>query len=165
MFRATSLTRGVVRNIAECYIHRTAENVARQDTETVAESRNWFYFPLWFQPTFRPPVRCETCCTEHPWIAQCDQQVFMRTNCRWASVTHNIFNLNLNRVMEMQINNYFPHRNRVTYFANWREFLSPFFSCLLQVFKNYLTFCGIGITNVQLFEISVQEFKRNQVSL
>ncbi|XP_029206417.2 cGMP-specific 3',5'-cyclic phosphodiesterase-like [Acropora millepora] len=34
-----------------------------------------------------------------------------------------------------------------------------------MVFKNYLTFCGIGITNAQLFEISVQEFKRNQILL
>jgi len=28
-----------------------------------------------------------------------------------------------------------------------------------------LTFCGIGITNAQLFEISVQEYKRNQILL
>ncbi|KXJ28648.1 cGMP-specific 3',5'-cyclic phosphodiesterase [Exaiptasia diaphana] len=34
-----------------------------------------------------------------------------------------------------------------------------------EVFRNYLTFCGIGITNAQLFEISVQEYKRNQVLL
>ncbi|XP_068745612.1 cGMP-specific 3',5'-cyclic phosphodiesterase-like [Montipora capricornis] len=34
-----------------------------------------------------------------------------------------------------------------------------------EVFKNYLTFCGIGITNAQLFEISVQEYKRNQILL
>ncbi|XP_078354204.1 cGMP-specific 3',5'-cyclic phosphodiesterase-like [Oculina patagonica] len=34
-----------------------------------------------------------------------------------------------------------------------------------KVFRNYLTFCGIGITNAQLFEISVQEYKRNQILL
>eukprot|EP00794_Sanderia_malayensis_P005382 gene5382-6055_t len=34
-----------------------------------------------------------------------------------------------------------------------------------EVFRDYLTFCGIGITNAQLFEISVQEFKRNQALL
>ena len=34
---------------------------------------------------------------------------------------------------------------------------------VLQVFRNYLTFCGIGLTNAQLFEMSVQEYKRNQV--
>lgn len=34
-----------------------------------------------------------------------------------------------------------------------------------EVFKNYLTFCGIGITNAQLFEISVQEYRRNQILL
>ncbi|XP_074599710.1 cGMP-specific 3',5'-cyclic phosphodiesterase-like isoform X2 [Brevipalpus obovatus] len=34
-----------------------------------------------------------------------------------------------------------------------------------QVFQKYLTFCGIGIQNAQLFELSVQEFKRNQLLL
>ncbi|XP_041368878.1 cGMP-specific 3',5'-cyclic phosphodiesterase-like isoform X2 [Gigantopelta aegis] len=34
-----------------------------------------------------------------------------------------------------------------------------------QVFGKYLTFCGIGITNAQLFEMSVNEFKRNQLLL
>ncbi|XP_064603088.1 cGMP-specific 3',5'-cyclic phosphodiesterase-like isoform X2 [Liolophura sinensis] len=34
-----------------------------------------------------------------------------------------------------------------------------------QVFSQYLTFCGIGITNAQLFEMSVQEFQRNQMLL
>ncbi|XP_023226284.1 cGMP-specific 3',5'-cyclic phosphodiesterase-like [Centruroides sculpturatus] len=34
-----------------------------------------------------------------------------------------------------------------------------------EVFRKYLTFCGIGIQNAQLFEMSVQEYKRNQVSL
>ena len=35
----------------------------------------------------------------------------------------------------------------------------------MQVVKNYLTFCGIGITNAQLFELSVMEYRRNQVSI
>ncbi|KAK6185640.1 hypothetical protein SNE40_007829 [Patella caerulea] len=34
-----------------------------------------------------------------------------------------------------------------------------------EVFQKYLTFCGIGITNAQLFEMSVQEFTRNQLLL
>lgn len=34
-----------------------------------------------------------------------------------------------------------------------------------KVFGKYLTFCGIGIQNAQLFEMSVQEFKRNQLLL
>ncbi|CAM1317755.1 Uncharacterised protein g6831 [Pycnogonum litorale] len=34
-----------------------------------------------------------------------------------------------------------------------------------QVFEKYLTFCGIGIQNAQLFELSVTEFKRNQLML
>ncbi|KAL8567859.1 hypothetical protein ACOMHN_058981 [Nucella lapillus] len=32
-----------------------------------------------------------------------------------------------------------------------------------DLFRKYLIFCGIGITNAQLFEMSVNEFKRNQV--
>ena len=34
-----------------------------------------------------------------------------------------------------------------------------------QVFKRYLTFCGIGIQNAQLFEVSILEYKKNQVHL
>lgn len=34
-----------------------------------------------------------------------------------------------------------------------------------QVFQTYLTFCGIGLTNAQLFNASVQEYKRNQALL
>ncbi|CAF0854401.1 unnamed protein product, partial [Didymodactylos carnosus] len=32
----------------------------------------------------------------------------------------------------------------------------------LIVFRNYLIFCGIGLSNAQLFELSIQEFKKNQ---
>lgn len=38
------------------------------------------------------------------------------------------------------------------------------FHFLLQVFENYLIFCGIGLTNAQLFEISVEEYRRNRVT-
>ncbi|XP_017472335.1 PREDICTED: cGMP-specific 3',5'-cyclic phosphodiesterase-like [Rhagoletis zephyria] len=34
-----------------------------------------------------------------------------------------------------------------------------------EVFQKYLTFCGIGIQNAQLFEMSVLEYKRNQLLL
>ncbi|XP_077864639.1 cGMP-specific 3',5'-cyclic phosphodiesterase-like [Saccoglossus kowalevskii] len=34
-----------------------------------------------------------------------------------------------------------------------------------EVFQNYLTFCGIGLMNAQLFEMSVLEYKRNQMLL
>ncbi|XP_071090985.1 cGMP-specific 3',5'-cyclic phosphodiesterase-like isoform X2 [Haliotis cracherodii] len=34
-----------------------------------------------------------------------------------------------------------------------------------ELFRKYLTFCGIGITNAQLFEMSVTEFQRNQLLL
>lgn len=33
-----------------------------------------------------------------------------------------------------------------------------------QVCEMYLTFCGIGITNAKLFELSAIEFNRNRVS-
>jgi hypothetical protein len=32
-----------------------------------------------------------------------------------------------------------------------------------ELFRRYLTFCGIGIQNAQLFEMSVLEYRRNQV--
>ncbi|XP_053406737.1 cGMP-specific 3',5'-cyclic phosphodiesterase-like isoform X2 [Mercenaria mercenaria] len=35
----------------------------------------------------------------------------------------------------------------------------------VEVFRKYLMFCGIGITNAQLFELSVQEYKRNKLLL
>lgn len=35
----------------------------------------------------------------------------------------------------------------------------------MDVFRRYLTFCGIGIQNAQLFESSVLEYKRNQILL
>ncbi|XP_026467286.1 cGMP-specific 3',5'-cyclic phosphodiesterase [Ctenocephalides felis] len=35
----------------------------------------------------------------------------------------------------------------------------------VDVFRRYLTFCGIGIQNAQLFEMSVLEYQRNQILL
>ncbi|XP_018336925.1 cGMP-specific 3',5'-cyclic phosphodiesterase isoform X2 [Agrilus planipennis] len=35
----------------------------------------------------------------------------------------------------------------------------------VEVFQRYLTFCGIGIQNAQLFEVSVMEYRRNQILL
>ncbi|XP_028162206.1 cGMP-specific 3',5'-cyclic phosphodiesterase-like, partial [Ostrinia furnacalis] len=35
----------------------------------------------------------------------------------------------------------------------------------VEVFRRYLTFCGIGIQNAQLFESSILEYKRNQILL
>ncbi|ROT63112.1 putative cGMP-specific 3 [Penaeus vannamei] len=34
-----------------------------------------------------------------------------------------------------------------------------------EVFRRYLTFCGIGIQNAQLYDMSVREYKRNQLLL
>ncbi|CAF2005291.1 unnamed protein product [Rotaria magnacalcarata] len=33
----------------------------------------------------------------------------------------------------------------------------------INVFRNYLTFCGLSLSNAQLFELSIQEYKKNQV--
>merc|ERR1719245_166568 len=35
----------------------------------------------------------------------------------------------------------------------------------LKVFERYLTFCGIGIQNAQLFEVSILEYKKNKLLL
>ncbi|KAL7639239.1 UNVERIFIED_CONTAM: hypothetical protein RMT77_010773 [Armadillidium vulgare] len=35
----------------------------------------------------------------------------------------------------------------------------------VEVFRRYLTFCGIGIQNAQLFDMSMREYKRNQMLL
>lgn len=35
----------------------------------------------------------------------------------------------------------------------------------IEIFHRYLTFCGIGIQNAQLFEVSVLEYRRNQASI
>ncbi|CAF1032529.1 unnamed protein product [Rotaria sordida] len=35
----------------------------------------------------------------------------------------------------------------------------------INVFRNYLTFCGLGLSNAQLFELSIQEYKKNQLLL
>ncbi|CAF1187427.1 unnamed protein product [Rotaria sp. Silwood1] len=35
----------------------------------------------------------------------------------------------------------------------------------ISVFRNYLTFCGLGLSNAQLFELSIQEYKKNQLLL
>ena len=42
---------------------------------------------------------------------------------------------------------------------------SSFTETDLKVFERYLTFCGIGIQNAQLFELSLVEYKKNQVLL
>ncbi|VEN54671.1 unnamed protein product, partial [Callosobruchus maculatus] len=34
-----------------------------------------------------------------------------------------------------------------------------------ELFQRYLTFCGIGVQNAQLFEVSILEYKRNQILL
>ena len=42
---------------------------------------------------------------------------------------------------------------------------SEFSEADLKVFQRYLTFCGIGIQNAQLFEVSILEYKKNKVRI
>lgn len=52
-------------------------------------------------------------------------------------------------------------------FAFTCSFIAPgeFTDHDVEVFRRYLTFCGIGIQNAQLFEMSIQEYRRNQILL
>lgn len=49
----------------------------------------------------------------------------------------------------------------MTFISGTREFTERD----VEIFKRYLTFCGIGIQNAQLFELNLIEFKRNQILL
>lgn len=42
---------------------------------------------------------------------------------------------------------------------------SPYSAQDEEIFAGYLSFCGIGLTNAQLFEMSCEEYKRNQMLL
>jgi len=42
---------------------------------------------------------------------------------------------------------------------------SPYSSQDEEIFAGFLSFCGIGLTNAQLFEMSCEEYKRNQMLL
>lgn len=53
----------------------------------------------------------------------------------------------------------------VAQIINKREGLQEFNAGDEETFSNYLTFCGIGLTNAKLYEQSVEEYKRNQVLL
>ncbi|XP_043192163.1 cGMP-specific 3',5'-cyclic phosphodiesterase-like, partial [Amphibalanus amphitrite] len=42
---------------------------------------------------------------------------------------------------------------------------SAFTEADVQIFQKYLVFCGIGLQNAQLFDLSISEFKKNQILL
>ncbi len=58
-----------------------------------------------------------------------------------------------------------PARSQISWFPfrTRRNDNLSFFLSLSQVFERYLTFCGIGIQNAQLFAVSILEYKKNQV--
>ena len=47
----------------------------------------------------------------------------------------------------------------------WKYCLIDALNHNFQVFERYLTFCGIGIQNAQLFEVSILEYKKNKVGI
>ena len=49
--------------------------------------------------------------------------------------------------------------------ASESESVHEFSDTDLKVFQRYLTFCGIGIQNAQLFEVSILEYKKNKVRI
>ncbi|KAG5881206.1 hypothetical protein JTB14_026647 [Gonioctena quinquepunctata] len=70
-----------------------------------------------------------------------------------------------NLILCMPICNYEGEVIGVAQIINKTNDFSEFTQQDVEVFQRYLTFCGIGIQNAQLFEVSVLEYKRNQVKL
>jgi len=70
-----------------------------------------------------------------------------------------------NSILCMPIKNQDSEVIGVAQIINKKEGEQKFTAKDIEVFQNYLTFCGIGLTNAQLFDASVQEYKRNQVLL
>lgn len=69
-----------------------------------------------------------------------------------------------NSILCMPICNYDGDVIGVAQIINKTNGCQEFTNHDVEVFQRYLTFCGIGIQNAQLFEVSVLEYKRNQVS-
>lgn len=70
-----------------------------------------------------------------------------------------------NLILSMPICNYEGDVIGVAQIINKTNGSTEFSPRDVEVFQRYLTFCGIGIQNAQLFELSVQEYKRNQVTI
>lgn len=68
-------------------------------------------------------------------------------------------------ILCMPICNYEGDVVGVAQIINKTDGSKEFSSRDVEVFRRYLTFCGIGIQNAQLFESSVLEYKRNQILL
>lgn len=70
-----------------------------------------------------------------------------------------------NLILSMPICNYEGEVIGVAQIINKTNGTQEFTTRDVEVFQRYLTFCGIGIQNAQLFEMSVLEFRRNQILL
>ncbi|PSN49010.1 cGMP-specific 3', partial [Blattella germanica] len=70
-----------------------------------------------------------------------------------------------NLILSMPICNYEGEVIGVAQIINKTNDTQEFTTHDVEVFQRYLTFCGIGIQNAQLFEMSVLEFRRNQSHL
>lgn len=70
-----------------------------------------------------------------------------------------------NSILCMPICNYEGDVIGVAQIINKTDHSQEFTPHDVEVFQRYLTFCGIGIQNAQLFEVSVMEYRRNQVRL
>ncbi|XP_011329812.2 cGMP-specific 3',5'-cyclic phosphodiesterase isoform X2 [Ooceraea biroi] len=68
-------------------------------------------------------------------------------------------------ILSMPICNYEGDVIGVAQIINKTNDSNEFTNRDVEVFQRYLTFCGIGIQNAQLFELSVQEYRRNQILL
>ncbi|XP_058813126.1 cGMP-specific 3',5'-cyclic phosphodiesterase isoform X2 [Topomyia yanbarensis] len=70
-----------------------------------------------------------------------------------------------NIILSMPICNYEGQVIGVAQIINKTNGSPEFTERDVEIFRRYLTFCGIGIQNAQLFEMSVQEYRRNQILL
>ncbi|XP_036323196.1 cGMP-specific 3',5'-cyclic phosphodiesterase [Rhagoletis pomonella] len=70
-----------------------------------------------------------------------------------------------NAILSMPICNYEGDVIGVAQIINKTNGSMEFSDHDVEIFRRYLTFCGIGIQNAQLFEMSVQEYRRNQILL
>ncbi|KAG5672291.1 hypothetical protein PVAND_002428 [Polypedilum vanderplanki] len=70
-----------------------------------------------------------------------------------------------NNILSLPICNYEGEVIGVAQIINKTNGQDEFTERDVEVFKRYLTFCGIGIQNAQLFENSVLEYRRNQILL
>ena len=70
-----------------------------------------------------------------------------------------------NTILSMPICNYEGDIIGVAQIINKTNGSKEFDEHDVEIFRRYLTFCGIGIQNAQLFEMSVQEYRRNQILL